>query len=130
MWDKLRKDEVIRALMVLVLGLFFLNFLFATLFGNGNVMNQYMGLVNALINLLILGLVGSFFYGFYLLIKENTRPLVQELRPIVDEFKTIFNGFSQVGGGGNPCRDCGKPIQRDWKCCPYCGGDANESNQS
>lgn len=129
MWDKLRKDEVIRALIILVLGLFFLNFLFATLFGNGNVMNQYMGLVNALINLLILVLVGSFFYGFYLLIKENARPLVKELGPIADEFKTIFNGLSQVGGGGYSCPACGKSLHRDWKCCPYCGGDANEPNQ-
>jgi hypothetical protein len=21
----------------------------------------------------------------------------------------------------NPCRKCGRPIQDDWKICPYCG---------
>lgn len=126
LWDKLKNDEVIRALIVLVLGLFFLNFLFATLFGNANIINQYAGLVNVIINLIILCLVGSFFYGFYLLIKEHARPLVKEFVPIVGEVKSFYGSLYQVGGGGNPCPACGKALQKGWQCCPYCGGEANE----
>jgi hypothetical protein len=122
--DKLRKDSLVRTLVVLILGLIFVDFLFALLFGTENLIYRYFGLFNTLIQVLLLVLVVGFFYGLYKLIRENAEPY---LGPIFSELKPFLR---EMLAPTNPkCSLCQKELQRYWNRCPYCGGDAKGENK-
>ena len=45
---------------------------------------------------------------------------------IVWLFRQVSGSSGPVGGpsqtaGGQPCPNCGRPVQADWRVCPYCG---------
>ena len=106
--DKLRQDSTIRALLVLVLGLVFMDFLFSLLFGSNNMMQRYMNFTYLIIEILMLILVGSFIFGIYLIIKEYGKPFFKEYLNI-ELFKS--------------CQTCRKGLKNSWNCCPFCGSE-------
>lgn len=101
------KDPLTRSLLVLMLGLFLLDFLFSLLFGNQNIMIRYAGFMNLVIEILTLLLVGSLIYGFYIVLKENAGQYLIRLQIYLPD---RYN-----------CPECKKGLHRSWKCCPFCG---------
>lgn len=110
MLSELKNNELIRVLLVLVLGLIFFDLLFSLLFGSNQMMVKYTGIINVVIQLLMLVLVGMFIYGFYSLLKEQAGPLWQQLVRQVDSRRV--------------CLNCGQKLGNHWNCCPYCGSEA------
>lgn len=110
--EKLRTDPAIRSFLVLVFGLILLDFFFALVFGGGNVMQRYLGLTSLLVELLVLVLVGVFFYGLFMVFRENAQPILD---------KIIRQNNSNI-----VCNTCGKNLQNGWKCCPICGSDVKD----
>lgn len=109
MLKNLRKEPVFRSLLVLILGLVLLDFLFSLLFGSGNVMQRYLGLTSVLVELLLLLMVGTFFYGLYMVFRENAQLILD---------KIALPNHANIA-----CNKCGKRILNGWKCCPICGSD-------
>lgn len=109
MLENLRKEPVFRSMLVLILGLVLLDFLFSLLFGSSNVMQRYLGLTSVLVELLLLLMVGAFFYGLYKVFQENVQPILAKL--------AIQNHLNST------CNKCGKNLLNGWKCCPICGSD-------
>lgn len=124
--DKLRKEPLVRSLIVLGLGLIMLNFLFSLLFGTQNIMYQFMGFINLVIQILVLVLLVAFFYGLYLLIKENADPYI---KPVIDEIEGFLKQNNFIKNSSNSrCSNCQKVLQSNWKCCPFCGSDVNSED--
>ncbi|MHB8170736.1 MAG: hypothetical protein ACYDG6_04240 [Thermincolia bacterium] len=109
--DAIAKDTLIKALVVLILGLVMMDFLFSLIFGAGGFAQKYLNLVNLVVNLLALIMLGAFFWGLYVLVRENGNQLLRQL-----------NNFSI----GSRCAQCGKGLVAGWNCCPFCGRDVND----
>lgn len=136
--DNLKKDPLIKILLVLILGLFFLDFFFALVFGNQNVMYRYMGITNLFIDVLSLVLVGALFYGIYKLFKEYAGPYLlpiyeEDLKPLYKngikpfyekEIKPVVADILVVKKTSQ-CPKCQCGLEKGWNCCPYCGSDVN-----
>lgn len=64
------------------------------------------------------GLIGGLFsLGFLVLVVLGTIWLVRSLRTP----KPVEASAAMPDAVVNPCKKCGRPIQDDWKNCPYCG---------
>lgn len=97
-----------------------LNFLFSLLFGTQNIMYQIFGLINLIIQVLTLVLLGAFFYGLYILIKQNADPYI---KPVIDEIENFIKQNFMQSKVITKCSNCQKELQGNWKCCPFCGSD-------
>jgi len=60
---------------------------------------------------------GLFFLGFLALVVLGIIWLVRCLRTL----KPVQAPVAMPAEVINPCKKCGRPIQNDWKICPYCG---------
>ncbi len=78
---------------------------------NGFGMMSFFGFGMLLIPLLIVGLI---VIGVAWLVKSVAAPAAAQPPAIVPEAKGS-------GAAGRFCQHCGKPLQADWKACPYCG---------
>lgn len=107
MLENIKNSITLKVLMTIMVGLVFLSFLFTVAFGTGNTAYQLINLLNLIINLLVLILVGAFFYGVYKIIKENAEPLQKEIIALFPQPKE--------------CPKCYKKLETSWKICPYCG---------
>jgi hypothetical protein len=68
------------------------------------------------------GLIGGLFgLGFLALVVLGIIWLIRSLRkPKVIDVPAVFPA-AMPAAIVNSCKKCGKPIQDDWKVCPYCG---------
>jgi hypothetical protein len=65
---------------------------------------------------------GLFSLGFLALVVLGIIWLVRSLgapKPVVAPVDVVPAAMPAVIA--SPCKKCGKPIQEDWKVCPYCG---------
>ncbi|MBE3040051.1 MAG: zinc ribbon domain-containing protein [Chloroflexi bacterium] len=60
---------------------------------------------------------GLFSLGFLALVVLGIIWLVRSLRTP----KPVEGSAAMAAAVVNPCKKCGRPIQDDWKICPYCG---------
>jgi len=64
------------------------------------------------------GFIGGLFsLGFLALVVMGIIWLVRSLRTP----KPVDAPVAMPAAVVNPCKKCGKPLQDDWKVCPYCG---------
>ena len=62
---------------------------------------------------------GLFGLGVFILVIVGIVALVSAL--LHGSRTTVVQTPAQVAAPTKPCANCGKPVQEDWKTCPYCG---------
>jgi len=107
--ESIQQDPLIKSLLIMILGLILTNALFSLVFGSG--MQAYVGLVDFIVNLLALVIVGAFFWGLYIIIKEQGAPFLQQI---------------QLRSVTSSCLNCGEGLKNNWHCCPFCGRDIKD----
>ncbi|HTX80443.1 MAG TPA: zinc ribbon domain-containing protein [Longilinea sp.] len=55
--------------------------------------------------------------GIVALVRSSRRAPVQASQAVA----VPVSAPEAVSGSANTCKRCGKPLQPDWVCCPYCG---------
>jgi hypothetical protein len=127
MWETIKKDPLIKTIVVILIGVLAFGFAFNIMFGSGNgamgedmmegsyrIVNMSFGLQSLLAFLLqiliVLSVIGLG-YGVFMYIKETYKNI------------TILNESNKATEDSNitTCPECKSKLNISWKCCPYCG---------
>lgn len=132
MWDTIKKDPLIKTIVVVLIGILAFGFAFNIMFGSGgssmeegSMMGVGYSLGNSLeyiIALLIKVVIIGLLIGAIVWIFHNIYETVTYMK---ENYKN--NGSDKVPEPSKAitkeCPDCKAKVKDSWKCCPYCGSD-------